>query len=146
MYTLVKMHGLGTTLLILAALLLVACGSGVAATNSTKAVDVQVTLSEFKIDSSLTKFSVGVPYHFVVTNKGTVNHELVIMPPTTGQVTTADVQKMMLAGIDGDGIAAGTTQTFDYTFNQAYPAGKLELACHLPGHYEAGMHLSIVVQ
>jgi uncharacterized cupredoxin-like copper-binding protein len=141
----VNKPALGVTLFLLASLLLVACGSSTPASSSGNAVDVQVTLSEFKIDSSLTTFSVEVPYHFVVTNKGTVNHQLVIMPPTAGDVSTAEVQKMMLAGIDGDGMAAGTTQSFDYTFTQAYPAGKLEMACHLPGHYDAGMRLGIVV-
>jgi uncharacterized cupredoxin-like copper-binding protein len=34
----------------------------------------------------------------------------------------------------------------DYTFTKAYPAGTLEFACHLSGHYEAGMHLPITVQ
>ena len=28
----------------------------------------------------------------------------------------------------------GIGKAFDYTFKQAHPAGKLEFACHLPGH------------
>jgi uncharacterized cupredoxin-like copper-binding protein len=70
----------------------------------------------------------------------------VIMPPESGQLTTDQVQKMMLAGIGGEGMAPGQTRTFDYTFTQAAPAGTLEFACHLPGHYDAGMHTPIVVK
>lgn len=132
-------------LMIVAAVVLAACG-GTAAQATKKPVEVQVTLSEFKIESPLTTFSTGVPYHFVVTNQGSVKHSFEIMPPVTGQVAPEQVQKMALAMISGDELPPGATKTLDYTFTQAAPAGKLEFACHLPGHYEAGMHLPIVVQ
>jgi len=133
-------------LMIVAAVMLAACGGGTAAQTAKKPVEVQVTLSEFKIESSLTTVSTGVPYHFVVTNQGSVNHSFEIMPPVTGQVAPEQVQKMALAMISGDELPPGATKTLDYTFTQAAPAGKLEFACHLPAHYEAGMHLSIIVQ
>jgi hypothetical protein len=60
--------------LIAAGLLLTACGGQ-------KATEVRITLTEFGTESSITDFKVGVPYHFVVTNEGTVNHEIMIMPP-----------------------------------------------------------------
>jgi uncharacterized cupredoxin-like copper-binding protein len=132
-------------LLVLAAFLLVACGSGAAASNGP--VQVQVTLHDFSIDSSLTTFSTGVPYHFVVTNKGAVNHEFMIMPPTQGETDSETAMpKTALAGILGKDLTPGATKTLDYTFTKAAPAGSLEFACHLPGHYDAGMHLSIVVK
>ena len=112
---------------------------------SGSAVDVQVTLTEFSITSSLTTFKVGTPYHFVVTNKGTAPHEFQIMPPATGTLTQDQITAMSLAGIGQADLTAGATKTLDYTFTQAYPQGALEFACHLPGHYEAGMHLPIVV-
>ncbi len=122
---------------------LTACsGSGSA---SSKTVDVQVTLSEFKIAPSITTFKVGVPYHFVVTNNGSVAHELDIIPPESGQLTPDQVQKLSLATIGEKDLQPGATATLDYTFSQAYSQGALELACHLPGHYEAGMHIPIVV-
>jgi uncharacterized cupredoxin-like copper-binding protein len=132
-------------LMVIATLALAACNSA-AAQPPQKPVEVQVTLTEFKITSSQTTFSTGVPYHFVVTNKGTVNHEFMIMPPVSGTVSPEQVQKLALAGISGDELTPGATKTLDYTFTQPAPAGKLEFACHLPGHYEAGMHLSIVVK
>jgi uncharacterized cupredoxin-like copper-binding protein len=132
-------------LMVLAVAVLAACGGGAASGGSP--VQVQVTLTDFKIDSSLTTFSVGVPYHFVVTNKGAVNHEFVIMPPEQGvQGSETQLPSTALAGILGKDLTPGATKTLDYTFTKAAPAGSLEFACHLPGHYEAGMHTPIVVQ
>jgi len=54
------------SLMIVATLVLAACGGAALATG--KPVNVQVTLTDFKINSSLTTFTTGVPYHFVVTN------------------------------------------------------------------------------
>jgi uncharacterized cupredoxin-like copper-binding protein len=132
------------SMLLIAVFLLAACSS--AATASSKPVDVQVTLSDFGITSSLTTFTKGVPYHFVVTNKGAVAHEFMIMPVESGQVSPDQVQSQKLAGISGSDLPPGATKTLDYTFTQAAPQGTLEFACHLPGHYEAGMHTPITVQ
>jgi uncharacterized cupredoxin-like copper-binding protein len=133
------------SLMAIATFALAACGGVGASSGSGQPVDVQVTLTDFKIDSSLTTFSTGVPYHFVVVNKGAVNHQFVIMPPVSNP-TTQQIDSMKLAGIAGDGIAPGATATVDYTFTKPAPAGTLEFACHLPGHYDAGMHTPIVVQ
>ena len=131
-------------LMVLVVAVLAACGGGAASGGSP--VQVQVTLTDFKIDSSLTTFSTGVPYHFVVVNKGAVAHEFVIMPPEQGtQGSETQLPSTALAGIMGKDLAAGATKTLDYTFTQAAPASGLEFACHLPGHYEAGMHTLITV-
>jgi len=129
-------------LMVLVAAVVVACGGGAASGNATT---VTVTLTDFKIDSSLTSFSVGVPYHFVVTNKGAITHEFEIMPPGQAENTPDQLPKTALAGIKGNDLTPGTTKTLDYTFTQA-PAGGLEFACHMAGHYEAGMHLPITVK
>ena len=139
----IKKSALLITLVMSATVGMTACSGGDSASN--KPVEVQVTLTEFKIDSSLTSFKVGVPYHFIVSNNGSVPHEFNIMPPESGQLTTDQVQKMALARIDQSGLDAGATGTLDYTFTQEYPQGTLELTCHLPGHYEAGMHVPIIV-
>jgi len=133
------------SLMAVAIFTLAACGGSAAAPASGKKVDVQVTLTDFKIDSSLTTFTTGVPYHFVVVNKGTVNHQFLIMPPISNP-TTQQIDSLKQAGSAGNGIAPGATATVDYTFTKPAPAGTLEFACHLPGHYEAGMHTPIVVR
>ena len=63
--------------------------------------------------------------------------------------TTSDMEEMdqqALAHIEEDELQPGQTASVDYTFTQAYPKGTLEFACHLTGHYEKGMVLSIEVK
>lgn len=126
-------------LVLAATLALVACGSG-----GNSPTQVKVTLNDYEITSSTTTFQTGVPYHFVITNDGAVEHEFEVMPPDSSQLTQEQVDSMRLAGIDS--ITPGQTATLDYTFSTAAPEGTLEFACHLPGHYDAGMHTSIVVK
>src|SRR5712692_9147672 len=45
----------------------------------TTPTDVKVTLTDFRVDAPPTSFKVGVPYRFVVTNGGTVNHEFMVV-------------------------------------------------------------------
>jgi len=125
-------------------LLLTACGG------QQKVTEVQITVKEFGIESSLTDFQVGVPYHFVVTNAGTVNHEIMIMPPLSKDqmgmgMDMGTMDQMALAMISADKLTPGTKQSFDLTFKDAASAGTLEFACHTPGHYEANMKLPITV-
>lgn len=129
-------------LLVLGGLSLAACGGS----TSKKPVDVQVTLNEFSIQSSLETFDVGVPYHFVVSNQGSVAHDFMIGAPTQGTVSEDDAEASALITIESEDLQPGATKTLDYTFTQAAPAGTLEFACHVPGHYEAGMKLPITVK
>lgn len=114
-----------------------------------RSTEVKITLTEFSIESSLTDFQVGVPYRFVVTNQGLVNHELMIMPPLEEDMMGMDMHELdeiALAMIEEDELTPGTTKSFEYTFAEPAPAGTLEFACHTPNHYEEGMKLPIVVK
>ena len=129
------------------ALVLAACGGQ----QSKETVEVQITLTEFGVQSSLTEFETGVPYRFVVTNTGTVEHEIMIMPPLAEDqmgmaMDMGELDEQALAMIEASDLPAGATATFDYTFTEAAPSGLLEFSCHTPGHYEAGMKLPIVVK
>lgn len=118
---------------------LAACG------NTANAKDVQITLTDHNIGSSIITFSQNTPYHFTITNKGLQQHEIMITPPTiSNNMSMDDMDKMALAHISN--INSGDTKTLDYTFTQGYSAGKLELACHMLDHYQKGMHLGIVVK
>ena len=123
---------------------LAACG-GSTSTTSSGPQEVQVTLSEYKITSSLTTFSPGTSYHFVITNNGKVAHEFMIMPMGMNMhgVSMDDMHKNALHMIDS--VAPGETKTFDYTFASSMMGQRFEFACHLPGHYEAGMQLPLMV-
>lgn len=126
-------------------LLLTACGGQ----NANSPQEVKVSLTDFGIQSTVTNFKVGVPYHFVVTNEGKISHEIMLMAPLTQDQTGMDMEEMdsmALAHIEEDDLPAGATATFDYTFTKAAPAGTLEFSCHIPGHYEAGMKEAITVR
>ena len=132
-----------TVLLTLLLAVLTACG-GSTAPSGPRAV--QVTLSEFKIASSVTTFAPGTSYHFVVTNQGQVAHEFMIMPMgmTMEHLSMDAMHQMALYMFDN--VAPGETKTFDYTFKPSMVGQHFEFACHLPGHYEAGMRLPIIVK
>jgi uncharacterized cupredoxin-like copper-binding protein len=135
------------TTLLVAGLLLAACGGQ----GAKDTMEVQITLTEFGIKSSITEFQVGVPYRFVVTNAGPVEHEFMIMPPLTQDqmgmhMDMADLDNMALAMIEGADLQAGNSASFELTFTDPTNAEALEFACHTPGHYEANMKLPIVVQ
>lgn len=135
-------------LLVLSAMLLVGC-AGKPSGSQSESNEVQITATDFAFKSSRTEFKVGVPYHFVVTNAGQVAHELMIMAPIQEMsgmpMDMEELDKMALAHVAAEELPPGATVSFDYTFTQPYPAGQLEFACHVPGHYEAGMKLEIVV-
>jgi len=133
--------------LITAGLLLTACGAQGA--GNTK--EVKINLTEFGIESSVTDFKVGVPYHFVVTNAGNVDHEIMVMPPLTEDsmgmpMDMGELDKTALVMLEASELTPGKTASFDYTFTEPASAGSLEFACHTPSHYEAGMKLPITIE
>ena len=125
--------------LLLLSLLLLAM-SGCSLPDSGGASEVHVTLTEFAIEASSRIFAPGVPYHLVITNRGKVNHELRIAPPGVqgGLQEIAWMEEMTLQ--------PGTAHTIDVTFPQSARGTDFEFACHLPAHYEFGMHLAIMVR
>ena len=130
---------------------LIIIGLLVTACSGQQTTEVKITLTEFGLESSVTDFKAGIPYHFVVTNKGSVNHEIMILPPLTEDqmgmaMDMATMDQMALAMISEDQLTPGATKSFDYTFAETASAGSLEFACHTPGHYEAGMKLPISVK
>jgi len=133
------------SILVFTVLLLTACG---AQGNSN---EVKITLTDFGIESSRTTFDAGVPYHFVVTNEGQVEHEIMLMAPMTEEqmsmnMDMEEMDKMALAHIEAEDLQPGKTAEMDYTFADPAPAGTLEFSCHIAGHYEAGMKLPITVK
>jgi uncharacterized cupredoxin-like copper-binding protein len=108
------------------------------------AITVHVTEVEFAIIPSITTFHVGVPYYFVVANKGKQTHAFTFVP-TYADGTPMDEYYQydhMLVGLDT--IPPGTTQMINHTFTKA-DIGHYEMACRMRGHYTAGMHLTAQV-
>jgi len=106
------------------------------------AITVDVTLVDFKIYSTVTTFKVGVPYYFVVTNRGPSVHEFAIFPDKPdGSPLPMDVQYVHRL-IEIEQVAPGSTIKLNFVFSSA---GRDEIACQMRGHYQAGMRLPIVV-
>ncbi len=114
---------------------------------------VTVTLTDNAIQSSLTAFNVNKSYQFVVTNKGQVMHEFMIMPPpsSTRNMSPDELNKVALASIPS--LEPGQTKNLNFTFthdnSMKYSTGMdmrgFEFASHLPGQYEKGMKLTISI-
>lgn len=128
-------------------LLLVASACAAKAASPGGPATVDITADDFSFQSSVTTFQVGTPYHFSVTNRGKVPHEIMIMQPVkAGMMSMEEMDKMALAHIEQEDLQSGATASVDYTFTAPAQTGALEFACHLPGHYEAGMKLPIEVK
>jgi uncharacterized cupredoxin-like copper-binding protein len=113
---------------------------------------VEVRLSEFAIQSSLTNFEAGKTYEFVITNAGALKHEFTIMPPGSGMVMeghdmgdTGHNMEGAILHIGEDQLTPGATITVQFTFEENATTGNLEFACHLPEHYEGGMFTTITI-
>lgn len=142
--------------MLLAVLVLAACGgkndhlqggnTPVASADGTGAQQVAIALSDFKITASQVNFVVGKPYRFVITNTSKTPHELAIAPASMGHMMDeAAMHTASLVHVDADQLPTGAPQTVIYTFATPAVAGELEFACHIVGHYDAGMHMPITV-
>ncbi len=135
-YMNLRRMALGVIAILTVALLVGACGAA-GGQSSSNPTEVQITLSEFAIESPQTTFSTGPSYRFVIKNEGTISHNWAIMP--RGETDTSQA----LTKVDEAQLPPGASVTQDFTLTQA---GDFGFACHIPGHYEAGMLLPITVQ
>jgi uncharacterized cupredoxin-like copper-binding protein len=135
-----------TTALIAISLILSACGPS---TNPDGSVNVNVTLTDFGIDSSVIEFEAGKTYHFTITNEGAIAHEFVIAQPLMEGEEHSDDMDMMHEGlvveVEADELPPGATVKVDVTFPDHIDEA-LEFACHTEGHYEAGMRSPITMK
>ena len=126
---------------------LLACGGTIpsAANGETppSATVVHLTLTDLAIESSLRTFARGVPYHFMVTNTSSQEHEFQLGPLIQIGMTMNDVEHQKLFGFAV--IARGATASADVTFKNPAAWGVWQFSCHRGNLYEAGMRLNIVV-
>jgi uncharacterized cupredoxin-like copper-binding protein len=148
----VKYHFVTGIFLVSFILVLAACGSNTAPSGSQQGQTtpsgtqtVQVTLSDNKVDSSLTTFTAGMPYHFVITNTGQVAHQFVMIPMGMGMEHMSVDEMHHAALYMYDSVAPGESRMFDYTFAASTAGQSLQFACGNKGHYAAGMQLPFMV-
>jgi len=106
---------------------------------------VQVTLQDNTIESSLTTFQVGVPYTFVITNAGRHAHNFNINTPVSVAGSLDGALSTALLAVDQAQLNPGATATADYTFPDSAAGAQLEFSCLIRRHYDDGMLLPITV-
>lgn len=122
-----------------------ASSCGQAATDSTQ---VSGDLSEWSIDVDQNRASVG-DVTFRIKNSGTIDHEFVVVKtdipagaiPVEGGLFAEDQEGVEVID-EIPPFATGRTEELTVTLD----AGKYQLVCNLPGHYQAGMHTDFVVE
>jgi uncharacterized cupredoxin-like copper-binding protein len=122
-----------------------ASGSSSQASSGAGGTEVDVTLADNTIQSSLTTFKVGVPYRFVIINNGNHLHNFNINTPVdkAGSMDAALSSALLTVTQDKLPIGGGTTVT--YTFPASAVGQDLEFSCLIRRHYEDGMRLAIKV-
>ncbi|HSR21235.1 MAG TPA: cupredoxin domain-containing protein [Anaerolineales bacterium] len=115
--------------------------------------NVTVTMTDFAFEPSRTDFAAGETYTFTITNKGAVAHEFVIAEPLDEGEMHGEMHEEgemehagLIVEVEEDELPPGGKVTIDVTFPSPAPDHALEFACHIEGHYEAGMHTPITVQ
>lgn len=152
------------------ALVLVACGGGESESVGDTADEprtVEVSMTDMAYAPASLDVEVGETIRFVFRNDGAVRHEAVVgdqqqqeahhaemaemtgshddMDMGTGDMGTGDMESMDHAGMDelhGVVVEPGQTAELVHTFDTA---GTLMIGCHEPGHWEAGMKMTIDV-
>jgi len=112
------------------------------ATPATEPICVGVIVDDFVVRPQRTTFRVGETYIFAVGNEGAAVHEFVIEP-------AGKVDEPLESEINGqkresevEDIAPGETDVLEWTFTEP---GRYQFACHVPGHFEAGMVIEVEV-
>ncbi len=134
------MYRAQTSLFLMLMVVFVACGPSSTrrpVSENPDGVTVQVNLTEFAIESSVTDFKTGIPYTFVIQNAGNARHDWLIMPRGETDET------MALIAVEKDRLDRGARVTVEYTFDRT---GDFEMSCHVGRHYEKGMVIPITVR
>ena len=108
-------------------------------------VQVDITLVDNSIESSLTAFQVGVPYTFVITNTGRRAHNFNISTPVSEAGSLNNALATALLAVSKNQLDAGDSVTVEYTFPDSAAGTNLEFSCLIQRHYQDGMYLAITV-
>jgi uncharacterized cupredoxin-like copper-binding protein len=104
---------------------------------------VKVTMQEWHVDISPATVPVGVPVRFEITNNGKIPHELVLEKAgAVDESLSADVNGEDVDA-EAENIQPGASKTMTWTFTEP---GAYQAACHIKGHFEAGMMLPFTVE
>lgn len=127
-------------------LLLAACGDsgGSSASNNAGGQTIQIEMRDIAFAPTEASVAKGEAVTFVFTNSGKVAHEAFV----GDEQTQMDHEQAMMDGAMDHGgadvltVDPGKSGTLTHTFDEV---GTFEIGCHEPGHYDAGMKLTVTV-
>lgn len=137
---------LATTVL----LLMTACGNDTSS-NDREARTVNVDMVDIGFEPDTIDVAAGETVRFVFRNTGAITHDAFIGDKSAQADHATEMRDGDAHGAghgDGHGgadavtVAPGDTGELTYTF---YKAGTTEIGCHQPGHYAAGMRITVKV-
>ena len=125
-----------------------AAGEPGAAGGPARAVTIRMAEAPGKMSFSPDRLVMkkGEQVRFIIVNEGKSRHEFML--DTAAHNAAHDAMMRMHPAMEHDDpngktLAPGQTATILWHFSKA---GTYEFACLIPGHYEAGMHGTVVVQ
>jgi uncharacterized cupredoxin-like copper-binding protein len=127
--------------------LTVAACAGVTTAGSPSAATVHITERDFAITAP--HVLTAGPVHLVVTNKGPVSHELILVRaphgrlPLRGDGFTVDedaLKAQIVTSFEPDGPGSTRSQDVELT------PGRYVLLCNMAGHYMSGMATRLLVR
>lgn len=128
---------------------------------------VTLTMTEFQFTPKTASVNRGTTVELTLVNKGTVEHEFTLYPLPASTSTNVDMAKYAAENtyfkdigtveivypgltatrkssrVEGMGLNPGQSITIKFV---AKKTGTFEFACHIPGHYEAGMKGALTVK
>jgi uncharacterized cupredoxin-like copper-binding protein len=128
-----------------------ACGNDTNPTGSDAAATrtIQITMRDIAFEPTSLQVDAGETVRFVFTNEGRVDHDAFIGDAAaqaeheTEMRSSGDAHAGHGGGEEGSiTVAAGDTGELTHTFEKA---GEIQIGCHEPGHYEAGMKIDVTV-
>ena len=100
---------------------------------------IKITALDFKYEPSSISVKSGETIKFIITNKGKVDHEFVLGTITEQKEhdkEMLDHPHMKVDDPNGVSIPKGKSESLIWTFTKPMT---IQYACHIPGHYAAGM-------
>lgn len=138
--------------LLTASLAVAACGDDDVSSADGDVRTIEVEMLDIAFEPTTIDVEEGETIRFVFTNSGAVTHEAYLGTPDE-QDQHADEMAEMESKDDMDGmhhgghdvvtVEPGETGELTHTFTDA---GQIQLGCHQPGHFEAGMVVDIDVR
>jgi hypothetical protein len=120
---------------------LAACGSGGSTSNTSTAPtpvtpdshQVNVTITDNSITSSIRTFKTAISYNFVVTNKGHAPHDFIIKERAKGPNPGPLPHDGVLYVLSSTQLTPGATRSFSYVFPITAPQTNVQFTTHLAG-------------